>query len=172
MPSYLELLETRAASKRRPLTRVPLCLDPGRYETLQAARENLRDSLKAQPAAPTQSGTRRPGARLADTDPAKDARVAVEAAEDAVREASLKLVLEGKSADEIKDAELAEGDKYGIILLALKGVEDLDGNPIPEITPDKVVQLLPTLTSGELSMIYAGITMASGAPDFPTSRRS
>lgn len=171
MPSYLDLLTTRAQSKTRPLRRVPLCLDPARYDTLVAAKETLAQALRDQPA-PTQSGTPRPSTRkLADTNPVAAARKAVEEAEDAVREASLKLVIEGKTADEIKDANVAEDDRYAIILLALKWVEDLDGNRLDEITPDKIVQLLPTLTSGELAMIYTGITMASQAPDFPTSRK-
>ena len=169
-PSYLDLLETRAKSKRRILRRAPICLDPEVYEQYIDAKEALHTVQKSAPA-PRQGG-QKPAQKLAAVDPVATAQKRVDTTGDKVREASINLVLEGKDADEIKDAQLAEGDRFGIILLALKGVEDMDGNPIPEIGPDKIVQLLPTLSSGELALIYTNITMASGAPDFPTSRRS
>ena len=170
MSSYLELLEARTASGVRPIKRVPLCLDPARFDALAEAKEHLRVTERRTPT--PQPGKASPSQKMVDTSPLTQAREAVEQAEDAVREASLILVIEGQTGDEIKDSKLAEGDRYGIILKALKAVEDYDGNPLPEIGPDKLVQLLPTLSSGELAVIYNAVTMATAAPDFPTLRRS
>ncbi len=168
-PSYLDLLEARVASKARKLTRVPVCLDPDRLTQLDTARQQLREAEKNQPA--PKPGAPKPAVKMNATNPVVKARKHLDVVEESVREASLMFVLEGKDGDEIAASGLAEDDRYGIILLALKGVEDLDGNPIPEITPDKITQLLPTLSAGERALLYTGITMASAAPDFPTSRR-
>ncbi len=167
--TYLDLLQARVASKARKTTRVPVCLDPARLAVLDTARQQMREAEKNAPV--QKPGAPKPTAKMASVSPVAKARKALDAAEESVREASLMFVLEGKDGDEIAESNLAEGDKYGIILLCLKGVEDLEGNPIPEIGPDKVTQLLPTLSAGERALLYTGITMASAAPDFPTSRR-
>lgn len=175
--TYLDLLTKRAESKQRPLTRVPLCLDSSRYDRLREAREALHAAQKAAPR-PDQQG-RMPATKRGAADPMKAAEAAVKAAEDSVREASIMVVLEGRTADEItagfvdtaKDASTRE-KQHRLILMALHHVEDLAGERIDEITREKLEGLLPVLTAGEITTLLMGITLASAAPDFPTSLRS
>ena len=167
--TYLSLLEARVTSKARKQTRVPVCLDPARLEKLDIARQALHTAKVRQPL--PNPGAKAPIVKMNAKDPIAEAQKHLDEVEEFVREASLNFVMTSRSLDEMQAAGVAKDDQMGVILLALDGVEDLDGHPVPEITPDRVVQLLPTLSPGERALLFNGITTASSAPDFPTSRR-
>lgn len=181
--NYLELLQRRAKADARPLHRAPICLQPELLTDLQEAREAL---LKAEQAAAMRKATGTTGrARLAEKDPVATAREALEAAETAVQDVSIMLVLEGRTSDQtlavVKAAskDVPEGEEAdpihinrALILDSFKWAEDVDRNRLDDIGRDQIEALLPTLTSGEINMVVTARTIASSAPDFPTSRRS
>ena len=96
--NYLELLQRRAKADTRPLHRAPICLQPELLTDLQEAREAL---FKAeQQAAMRKAAGTASRARLSEKDPVTAAREALEAAETAVQDVSIVLVLEGRTSDQ------------------------------------------------------------------------
>ena len=190
---YAALLAKRANANTRRLYKLPLCLDPTLYAERDAAREALREAEK-EDAAQRARGTS-PRAKMADVNPLAAAKTRLEAAEDAIRDVSIVLVVAGRTSDEtvrvIKsqavievpdDATLeqkadVEADQRfrlnrALFMDAYQWAEDLDGERLADIGRDQIEALLPTLTSGEINMVVTARTIASSAPDFPTSRRS
>lgn len=181
--NYLALLQRRAKADARPLHRAPICLQPELLTDLQEAREAL---FKAeQQAAMRKAAGTASRARLSEKCPVTAAREALEAAETAVQDVSIVLVLEGRTSDQtlavVKAAskDVPEGEEAdpihinrALILDSFKWAEDVDRNRLDDIGRDQIEALLPTLTSGEINMVVTARTVASSAPDFPTSRRS
>lgn len=181
--NYLDLLQRRAKADARPLHRAPICLQPELLTDLQEAREAL---LQAEQTAAMRKATGTAArARLSEKDPVAAAREALDAAEAAVQDVSIVLVLEGRTSDQtlavVKAAskEVPEGEEAdpihinrALIADAFKWAEDIDRNRLDDIGRDQIEALLPTLTSGEINMVVMARTVASSAPDFPTSRRS
>lgn len=172
-PSYLDLLVKRAESGSRPLRRAPLCLDPARLEELDEAREQLRtetarDAERRANGAPDRR-------RLNEKSPLTEARRRVEAAEASVREASLRVVMQGRTAGETQAAVEAAPEEATtedlnrlLVLDAFLYAETLDGDRIDEIDRDKLAQLLPTLTAGEVNVLMLARNQASSGPSFPS----
>ena len=190
---YAALLAKRANANTRRLYKLPLCLDPTLYAERDAAREALREAEK-EDAAQRARGTS-PRAKMSDVNPLAAAKTRLEAAEDAIRDASIVLVVEGRTSDEtvrvIKSQPVeelpddasteakarAEADNTfrlnrALFLDAYQWAEDLDGERLADIGRDQIEALLPTLTSGEMDTLVMARNIASSAPDFPTSRRS
>ena len=190
---YAALLAKRANANARRLYKLPLCLDPTLYAERDAAREALREAEK-EDAAQRARGTS-PRAKMADVNPLAAAKARLEAAEDAIRDVSIVLVVAGRTADETvrvvksqavvevpDDATLeqkadAQANQTfqlnrALFMDAYQWAEDLDGERLTDIGRDQIEALLPTLTSGEMDTLVMARNIASAAPDFPTSRRS
>ena len=95
---YAALLAKRATANTRRLYKLPLCLDPTLYAERDAAREALREAEK-EDAAQRARGTS-PRAKMADVNPLAAAKTRLEAAEDAIRDVSIVLVVAGRTSDE------------------------------------------------------------------------
>ena len=190
---YAALLATRANANTRRLYKLPLCLDPTLYAERDAAREALREAEK-EDAAQRARGTS-PRAKMADVNPLAAAKARLEAAEDAIRDVSIVLVVAGRTADEtvrvVKSQAVVEVPddatpeqkadaqanqtfqlNRALFMDAYQWAEDLDGERLADIGRDQIEALLPTLTSGEMDTLVMARNIASAAPDFPTSRRS
>ncbi len=190
---YAALLAKRANANTRRLYKLPLCLDPTLYAERDAAREALREAEK-EDAAQRARGTS-PRAKMSDVNPLAAAKARLEAAEDAIRDVSIVLVVAGRTSDEtvrvIKSQAVievpddatpeqkarAEADQRfqlnrALFMDAYQWAEDLDGERLTDIGRDQIEALLPTLTSGEMDTLVMARNIASSAPDFPTSRRS
>ena len=190
---YAALLAKRANANTRRLYKLPLCLDPTLYAERDAAREALREAEK-EDAAQRARGTS-PRAKMADVNPLAAAKARLEAAEDAIRDVSIVLVVAGRTADEtvrvVKSQAVVEvpddatpEQKAGVeanqrfqlnralFMDAYQWAEDLDGERLTDIGRDQIEALLPTLTSGEMDTLVMARNIASAAPDFPTLRRS
>ena len=190
---YAALLAQRANANTRRLYKLPLCLDPTLYAERDAAREALREAEK-EDAAQRARGTS-PRAKMADVNPLAAAKARLEAAEDAIRDVSIVLVVAGRTSDEtvrviksqaveeVPDDATAEQKadvqarqtfqlNRALFMDAYQWAEDLDGERLADIGRDQIEALLPTLTSGEMDTLVMARNIASAAPDFPTSRRS
>ena len=190
---YAALLAKRATANTRRLYKLPLCLDPTLYAERDAAREALREAEK-EDAAQRARGTS-PRAKMADVNPLAAAKARLEAAEDAIRDVSIVLVVAGRTSDEtvrvIKSQAIvelpddatpeqkadAEANRTfqlnrALFMDAYQWAEDLDGERLTDIGRDQIEALLPTWTSGEMDTLVMARNIASAAPDFPTSRRS
>ena len=192
-PNYTDLIARRATANTRRLYKVPLCLDPSLYADRDTAREAHRDAV-AQAAAAKAAGTAS-RTRLSDTHPVTVTKQTLEAIEQQIRDASLVLVVAGRTSDEtvrvIKtvaqldvpedaptgDRAQAEADNTfalnrALFLDAYQWAETLDGERLPEISVEQISSLLPTLSTGEMNTLVMARNLASAAPDFPTLRRS
>ena len=190
---YAALLAKRATANTRRLYKLPLCLDPTLYAERDAAREALHEAEKAD-AAQRARGTS-PRAKMSDVNPLAAAKTRLEAAEDAIRDASIVLVVAGRAMDETvrvinsqavielpddatpeqkADAQARQTFRLNraLFLDAYQWAEDLDGERLTDIGRDHIEALLPTLPSGEMDTLVMARNIASSAPDFPTSRRS
>lgn len=190
---YAALLAKRATANTRRLYKLPLCLDPTLYAERDAAREALREAEK-EDAAQRARGTS-PRVKMNDVSPLAAAKARLEAAEGAIRDVSIVLVVAGRAMDETvrvinsqavievpddapaEDKARAEADRTfqlnrALFLDAYQWAEDLDGERLADIGRDQIEALLPTLTSGEMDTLVMARNIASSAPDFPTSRRS
>ena len=190
---YAALLAKRANANTRRLYKLPLCLDPTLYAERDAAREALREAEK-EDAAQRARGTS-PRAKMADVNPLAAAKARLEAAEDAIRDVSIVLVVAGRAMDEtvrvIKSQPIEEVPddatpeqkadaqarqtfqlNRALFMDAYQWAEDLDGERLADIGRDQIEALLPTLTSGEMDTLVMARNIARSAPDFPTSRRS
>lgn len=190
---YAALLAKRATANTRRLYKLPLCLDPTLYAERDAAREALHEAEKAD-AAQRARGTS-PRVKMSDVNPLAAAKARLEAAEDAIRDASIVLVVAGRAMDETvrvinsqavielpddatpEQKADAQADRTfrlnrALFLDAYQWAEDLDGERLTDIGRDQIEALLPTLTSGEMDALVMARNIASSAPDFPTSRRS
>ena len=190
---YAALLARRATANLRRLYKLPLCLDPTLYAERDAAREALREA-EAEDAAQRARGTS-PRVKMNDVNPLAAAKARLEAAEDAIRDVSIVLVVEGRTSDETvrvvksqavvelpddapaEDKARAEADNTfrlnrALFLDAYQWAEELDGERITDIGRDQIEAILSTLSSGEMSTLAMARNIASSAPDFPTSRRS
>lgn len=190
---YAALLAKRATANTRRLYKLPLCLDPTLYAERDAAREALREA-EAEDAAQRARGTQ-PRVKMNDVSRLTAAKARLGAAEDAIRDASIVLVVAGRTSDEtvrvIKSQAVEEVPddaapeqkadaqarqtfqlNRALFLDAYQWAEDLDGERLADIGRDQIEALLPTLTSGEMDTLVMARNIASSAPDFPTSRRS
>ena len=190
---YAALLAKRANANTRRLYKLPLCLDPTLYAERDAAREALREAEK-EDAAQRARGTQ-PRVKMNDVSRLAAAKARLEAAEDAIRDASIVLVVAGRTSDEtvrvIKSQAVIEVPddatpeqkadaqanqtfqlNRALFLDAYQWAEDLDGERLTDIGRDQIEALLPTLTSGEMDTLVMARNIASSAPDFPMSRRS
>lgn len=176
---YRALLLARAEGQTRPLRKAPLCLIPSAFDDLAAAREAFATAALAD----TDRGATR---KLSEKSALTVAQEALEAAEQAVRDVSIRIVLRGRDSDQILainekvEADATErGDEKprqidyhrALVADAFAWVEDFDGNRLDDITRDDVALVLSETTTGELGTLLAAVNMASQAPDFPTSRR-
>lgn len=190
---YAALLAKRATANTRRLYKLPLCLDPTLYAERDAAREALREAEK-EDAAQRARGTS-PRAKMSDVNPLAATKARLEAAEDAIRDVSIVLVVAGRTSDETirviksqavievpddatpkQKADVEADQRFqlnrALFLDAYQWAEDLDGERLADIGRDQIEALLPTLTSGEMDTLVMARNIASSAPDFPTSRRS
>lgn len=190
---YAALLAKRATANTRRLYKLPLCLDPTLYAERDAAREALREA-EAEDAAQRARGTQ-PRVKMNDVSRLAAAKARLGAAEDAIRDASIVLVVAGRTSDEtvrvIKSQAVEEVPddaapeqkadaqarqtfqlNRALFLDAYQWAEDLDGERLADIGRDQIEALLPTLTSGEMDTLVMARNIASSAPDFPMSRRS
>lgn len=168
-PDYLALLTRRAESGIRPVQRVKLCLDPERLIAYAEARQALAEAEKQHA---TQGDN--PSRRYADAPPLEKARKAAEAAKKHAQDATLCIVIQGgtlaENAEAVKKlADDANADDINAAnaLAGFIRAETLDGEIIPEIDKAKFEMLLPTLTTGERTMLATARNAASSAPDFP-----
>ena len=174
---YRALLLARAEGQTRPLRKAPLCLIPSAFDDLAAAREAFATAALAD-----RGATR----KLSEKSALTVAQEALEAAEQAVRDVSIRIVLRGRDSDQILainekvEADATErGDEKprqidyhrALVADAFAWAEDFDGNRLDDITRDDVALVLSETTTGELGTLLAAVNMASQAPDFPTSRR-
>ena len=190
---YAALLAKRATANTRRLYKLPLCLDPTLYAERDAAREALHEAEKAD-AAQRARGTS-PRVKMSDVNPLAAAKARLEAAEDAIRDVSIVLVVAGRTSDEtvrvIKSQAVEEVPddappeqkadaqarqtfqlNRALFMDAYQWAEDLDGERLADIGRDQIEALLPTLTSGEMDTLVMARNIASSAPDFPSLRRS
>ena len=190
---YAALLAKRATANTRRLYKLPLCLDPTLYAERDAAREALREA-ETQDAAQRARGTS-PRVKMADVSPLAAAKARLEAAEDAIRDVSIVLVVAGRTSDETvrviksqavielpddatpeQKADVEANQRFqlnrALFMDAYQWAEDLDGERLTDIGRDQIEALLPTLTSGEMNTLVMARNIASSAPDFPTLRRS
>ena len=190
---YAALLAKRATANTRRLYKLPLCLDPTLYAERDAAREALREA-ETQDAAQRARGTS-PRVKMNDVNQLAAAKARLEAAEDAIRDTSIVLVVAGRTSDEtvrvIKSQAVVEVPddatleqkadaqanqtfqlNRALFMDAYQWAEDLDGERLTDIGRDQIEALLPTLTSGEMDTLVMARNIASAAPDFPMSRRS
>ena len=190
---YAALLARRATANTRRLYKLPLCLDPTLYAERDAAREALREAEK-EDAAQRARGTS-PRAKMSDVNPLAAAKTRLEAAEDAIRDVSIVLVVAGRTSDETvrviksqavlelpddatpeQKADVEANQRFqlnrALFMDAYQWAEDLDGERLTDIGRDQIEALLPTLTSGEMDTLVMARNIASAAPDFPSLRRS
>ena len=190
---YAALLAKRANANTRRLYKLPLCLDPTLYAERDAAREALREA-EQEDASQRARGTS-PRAKMSDVSPLAAAKARLEAAEDAIRDASIVLVVAGRTSDETvrviksqavielpddatpeQKADVEADQRFqlnrALFMDAYQWAEDLDGERLSDIGRDQIEALLPTLTSGEMDTLVVARNIASSAPDFPTLRRS
>ena len=190
---YAALLAKRATANTRRLYKLPLCLDPTLYAERDAAREALREA-EAQDAAQRARGTS-PRVKMSDVNPLAAAKARLEAAEDAIRDVSIVLVVAGRTSDETvrviksqavielpddatseQKADVEADQRFqlnrALFMDAYQWAEDLDGERLSDVGRDQIEALLPTLTSGEMDTLVVARNIASSAPDFPTLRRS
>lgn len=179
---YRALLLARAEGQTRPLRKAPLCLIPSAFDDLAAAREAFATAALADQQRTGRGATY----KLSEKPALTVAQEALEAAEQAVRDVSIRIVLRGRDSDQILainekvEADATErGDEKprqidyhrALVADAFAWAEDFDGNRLDDITRDDVALVLSETTTGELGTLLAAVNMASQAPDFPTSRR-
>lgn len=170
---YRALLLARIEGDDRPTRRAELCLSPKAADALLVARTNLLEAERANP--PREDGQRK--ARVAG-DPVTEARQTKEAAAQAVRDASVAVVLQALPEAEYR-AFMAEatarpqGEREKtdaeIVLKCLLRVETLDGAET-NITRGHLAELLPKLSAGEIGFLAStAISVNQEGVEVPSS---
>lgn len=190
---YADLLARRASGNKRRLHRVPLCLEPELFSAREVVQEAYRKAVADEASRKALGSAGR--VKMTDVNEVDLAKRALDEADQAVRDATIVLVIEGRTtsetvrviqevdtievAEDATDAEKvrAQADNAlplnrALILDAYRWSETVDGERIDEITPDAIASLIPTLSTGESEMLVMARNIASSKPDFPTLRRS
>lgn len=169
------LLLARINGDARPTTRAALCLDPALAAAYDAADKAYNAAVLARPE--REDGTRRNGALAGD--PVREARKARDEAAEALRAATVEVVLQAIPEAEFRAymaawSALAEddpkrNDDTDLLRRCFKAVETLDGEPV-DLSADDLLELLPHLGAGEAGAIAtAAVAVCQARPPVPSS---